>query len=138
MKGKTDDMQDFVEQCVDTFCIPGNIPKESLKNVKTPFLDESKDPKDWEIILERDCENEDDSPNRNKELDKLGEEIRNNRLMIEEGNEELRRAANRETRHDADAEEKRSPPKGGTFRAAAEHPPSKDGDGLSAQCNNNQ
>ena len=83
VKGKTHDMQDFVEQCVDTFCIFGNISKDSLEMVKTPFIDESKDPKDWEIILEKDCENEDDSLNRNRELDRLGEEIKANRRLIE-------------------------------------------------------
>ena len=75
-------MQDFVEQCVDTFCVLENIPKESWKNVKTPFIVGSKDLKDWEILLEKDCGNEDDSPNRNTALDVLGEEIKNNRRRI--------------------------------------------------------
>ena len=46
VKGKMYDMTDFVDQCVDTFCALGNIDKSRLKPAKTPFIDESKDPRE--------------------------------------------------------------------------------------------
>ena len=61
VKGKMYDVTDFVDQCVDTFCALGNIDKSSLKPARTPFIDESKDPREWVIEVERDSEAEDTS-----------------------------------------------------------------------------
>ena len=76
MKGKTYVMQNFVGQCVDTFCVLGKVLHSSLKKAVTPFADESTDPKARETLLVKDCDNEDDSPHRKEALEHLGEEIR--------------------------------------------------------------
>ena len=65
VKGKMYDMTDFADQCVDTFCALGNIEKSSITPVKTPFIDESTDPREWVVEVEKDSETEDASVNRN-------------------------------------------------------------------------
>lgn len=93
-KGKTNDMQDFVDQCADTFCILGHVPKENLRKARTPLTSASKDPQDWVSMVDKDCDKEDDSPHRRKELGRLVEEIKDNKSKAGEKNKELQHVAN--------------------------------------------
>ena len=47
-------MENLAEECVDSSCELAKVPKSSLKEVLTPFLDESKDPEAMGILVERD------------------------------------------------------------------------------------
>ena len=82
VRGKNYDVDDFVEQCVHSFCNVANVPIVSLKRAPTPFIDDSKDPKDWNIFLPRDAECEDQSPRRQKCLEQLGDEIKCNMKSV--------------------------------------------------------
>ena len=53
IRGKTYDMEDFVEQCTDSFCELGLIDRVSLKKVPTPFLDGSNDRRRYKYDLEK-------------------------------------------------------------------------------------
>ena len=75
VRGKMYDMSDFVDQSVDISCAMGKIDKDSLKPAETPFTDESNDPRDCVISVEKDSKTEDDSENRKQALEDLGKEI---------------------------------------------------------------
>ena len=44
VKGRMCNMQDFVEECIVTFCDLSGIDRKRLKKSPTPFIDEGKDP----------------------------------------------------------------------------------------------
>ena len=63
VRGNVYDMQSFVDSCVDNYCGLGKIPEAKLRKVETPFIDESKDPSGFEIMVPVDAEHQDESEN---------------------------------------------------------------------------
>lgn len=96
VEGKAYEMEDFVDSCVDTFCELAKVPKSSLKKAVTPFIDDPKDPKDWEIQLGKDCERTDESPNRNRAFGQPGEEIMQRHKQLWEAKSALNESSSRE------------------------------------------
>lgn len=63
VRGKVYDLQSFVDSCVGNYCELGNIAKSKLRTLDTPFIDETKDPSGFEIMVRVDAEHQDDSLN---------------------------------------------------------------------------
>ena len=75
VRGNIYDMQSFVDSCVDNYCELGKIPKAKLRKAETPFIDESKDPSGFEMLVPIDAEHQDDSANVKKANQSLSKEV---------------------------------------------------------------
>lgn len=60
------------------------MPKSEFERAPPPFINESKDLKDWIIVLPKNAETEDQSPGRQKILERLCEETKLNRQQLGE------------------------------------------------------